>query len=74
MGGKRGTVTDCHHDVNLLPSPFIPLQLLLIKGVLAQQERIGTYRMMRGEQAAEALYSPRGILAAIRMDRARRWW
>jgi hypothetical protein len=47
---------------------WLALQLLLMQGVLAQQERIGTYRMKRGEQAAEALYSPRGILVAIRQE------
>jgi hypothetical protein len=47
---------------------WLALQLLLMQGVLAQQERIATYRMMRGEQAAEALYSPRGILVAIRQE------
>lgn len=45
---------------------WLALQLLLMQGVLAQQERIEPYQMTKGEQAAEVLYSPRGILVAIR--------
>jgi hypothetical protein len=47
---------------------WLALQLLLMQGVLAQQERIRPYRLMRNEQAAELLYSPRGILLAIRQE------
>ena len=47
---------------------WLALQLLLMQGVLAQQERIRPYRLMRNEQAAEPLYSPRGILLAIRQE------
>jgi len=47
---------------------WLALQLLLAQGVLAQQQRIVACQKISQEQAAEALYSPRQILVAIRQE------